>query len=144
MSDSEIIALYTERSESAIEETAKQYAAYCTTIAMNILHSCEDAEECVNDAYLAVWNAIPPECPQKFSAYIGRIVRNLSLDRYEKRNAQKRGGSGADLLLSELGDCIPTVLTVERQADSNELSRVIDDFLANLAKEKAAYFLCRY
>ena len=92
MNDAAIIDLYWARSESAVSETAKRYGAYCAAIAMNILQNREDAEECVNDAYLKAWNSIPPQRPAALASFLGRITRNLSLDRYKARKAQKRIG----------------------------------------------------
>ncbi|MCL1866016.1 MAG: sigma-70 family RNA polymerase sigma factor [Oscillospiraceae bacterium] len=147
MSDNEIIGLYLDRAESAITATAKQYGAYCTAIAMNILHNKEDADECVNDAYMKLWNSIPPERPEKFSAYIGKIARNLSIMKYKKLSAQKRGGSGTDILLSELDSCVPTAATaanVENKAEMNELVGAINDFLSAIKKEDRLFFVSRY
>jgi len=112
MNDTEILDLYWARSESAISETAQQYGSYCASIAINILRNKEDAEECVNDAYLKAWNAIPPQRPTVLSSFLGRITRNLSFDKYKARKAQKRGGDETALLLSELEDCIPAARTV--------------------------------
>jgi RNA polymerase sigma-70 factor (ECF subfamily) len=144
MTDVQILDLYETRSESAIAETANRYGSYCTAIAMNILHNTQDAEEAVNDAYLAAWNAIPPEQPRIFAAFLGRITRNISLDRYKAQKAQKRGGNETDLLLSELEACIPSARSVENEVDENELSKTIDSFLASIGEDDAAYFFCRY
>jgi RNA polymerase sigma-70 factor (ECF subfamily) len=147
MTDHEIIALYLSRTESAINETAAHYGNYCSAIAVNILHDTHDAEECVNDAYLSVWNSIPPEKPVKFSSFLGRIVRNIALDRYKARNAKKRGGgenSPTMLLLSELELCIPDSRNVEDEADLNELARIIDSFLAEIKQDDRFYFVRRY
>jgi RNA polymerase sigma-70 factor (ECF subfamily) len=144
MTDTQIVDLYLSRSESAIGETAKQYGAYCASIAMNILHNKEDADECVNDAYLKLWNTIPPERPRTFSTYIGRITRNLSLNRYKSKTAGKRGGGDTALLSSELQDCIPDSRQVEDVADNNELSKAIDDFLSTLKENNMVYFIRRY
>jgi RNA polymerase sigma-70 factor (ECF subfamily) len=144
MNDMEIINLYIERSENAISETASQYGGYCAAIAMNILHNREDADECVNDTYLNLWNTIPPEHPKVFSTFIGAITRNLSLDRYRKSKSKKRGGSYKALLLSELEDCIPSSDNVEEAVDAKELTASIDTFLDTLKKDDMAYFVCRY
>ncbi|MDR0197178.1 MAG: sigma-70 family RNA polymerase sigma factor [Oscillospiraceae bacterium] len=144
MTDSEILDLYFARSESAIEETSKKYGSYCSTIAMNILQNREDSEECVNDALLNAWNSIPPRKPQVFSSFLGRITRNISLDRYKSRNAKKRGEGNIDALLSELELCVPSNFNVDTVADGNELTRIINKFLESTDEESAAYFLCRY
>jgi len=144
MTDAEILELYLARSESAIDETAKQYGAYCTKIALNILHNNEDAEECVNDTYLSAWNSIPPQKPAVFSSFIGRITRNLSLDRYRKQKAQKRGGSIVPLLLGELEDCVPSGGSVEGEADARALENAVDIFLSGVGKTDRLYFVRRY
>ena len=89
MEDLQIIALYWERSEQAIEETAQKFGRFCDKIAWNILRNREDAAECVNDTYQAAWSAIPPQRPQKLTAFLGRITRNLALDRCDRRKAQR-------------------------------------------------------
>ena len=107
MDDSQIIALYWERSESAISETAEKYGRYCHYIAYNILNSDPDAEECVNDTYLNVWNSIPPHKPNRLSTFLGKITRNLALNRFEKMSAVKRSSPQADGVFHELRECIP-------------------------------------
>ena len=92
MDDKQILDLYWERSEAAISETSKKYGKYCRYIAFNILHNDEDSEECVNDTYLRAWNSIPPNRPSVLKTFLGKITRNLSLDRYELLNAKKRNG----------------------------------------------------
>ena len=111
MEDSSIIELYWQRQERAIQETAQKYGTFLRNLAWNILHSHDDAEECVNDTYLRAWNAIPPTRPSALKVWLGRITRNLSLDRWRKR----AGGHGADILLGELDDCIPSPHGVEKR-----------------------------
>jgi RNA polymerase sigma-70 factor (ECF subfamily) len=144
LTDSEIIDLYLKRSENAINETAKQYGSYCQAIAMNILHNKEDSEEVVNDTYMSLWNQIPPELPKIFSAYIGKITRNLSLKKYQTRKAQKRGGDESVLLFSELDMCIPSDCSVENEIDSRNLAQEIDNFLNSIKKNDRNYFVNRY
>lgn len=144
LTDREIIELYLTRDESAIAATAQHYGSYCTSIAMNILRNREDAEECVNEAFLKVWNSIPPQQPRVFSSFLGRITRNLSLDYYKAQSAQKRGGGQTEQLLSELEKVIPSSADVEAQVDGAELSRAIDGFLCSIKREEAAYFIRRY
>jgi len=143
MTDMEIVNLYTQRAESAINETQKQYGGYCTAIAMNILGNRMDAEECVNDTYMKLWNTIPPESPRVLSTFIGSITRNLSLDRYRKAKTQKRSTDKA-ILLSELEEVIPLSSTLEQEIDANELTHTINQFLDTLKKDEMAYFVCRY
>lgn len=144
MTDTQIIDLYLARSENAITETSKQYGAYCSAIAMNILQNREDSEECVNDAFLKVWNTIPPERPAKFLAFLGRIVRNLSLNKYESRKAAKRGSNEIPLLLSELEGCIPSDSRVEKQVEDSELIRIIEEFLSSIKRDDEIFFIRRY
>jgi len=144
LTDSEIIDLYLKRSENAINETAKRYGSYCQAIAMNILHNQEDSEEVVNDTFLKLWNSIPPEQPDPFSTYIGRITRNLSIKKYQARTAQKRGGNETVLLLSELDLCLPSNFNIENAVDINTLSREISSFLSTIKREDKVFFVGRY
>ena len=142
MTDEQIIRLYFDRDQAAIAETDRKYGSYCYSIASNLLGR-EDSEECVNDTYHAAWTHIPPEVPQSLKAFLGRIVRNLSISRFRRSHAQKRS-SGTDVLLSELEDCLPTPQTVETEADSRELSRLISSWLATLSGDDRALFVLRY
>ena len=105
MEDTHIVQMYWDRNETAISESAVKYGTYCTSIAQNILQNPADAEECVNDTWLHAWNAMPPQRPAILSAFLGRITRNLALNRCKAANAQKRQGSAFALLLDELDDC---------------------------------------
>ena len=142
MTDEQIIRLYFDRDQAAIAETDRKYGSYCYSIASNLLGH-EDSEGCVNDTYHAAWTHIPPEVPQSLKAFLGRIVRNLSISRFRRSHAQKRS-SGTDVLLSELEDCLPTPQTVETEADSRELSRLISSWLATLSGDDRALFVLRY
>jgi len=143
MDDLEIIELYWERNEEAISETENKYGRLLYKISFNILSNNEDGKECVNDTYIKAWNSIPPERPRSFTAYLGRIARNLSIDYWNKNRAQKRY-SGGDILLSELEDCIPSVNTIWREIESKTLSRIISDWLNTLPKEDRILFVRRY
>ena len=144
MEDEKIIELYFARSEAAITETSAKYGAFFHRISRNILTSEQDAEECVNDTYLKAWNSIPPKHPERLPAYLGRIVRNLSLNRWNKLNAAKRGAGEVPLALDELEECIPAAETVQREADRKELSGALNRFLRELGEEKRNVFLRRY
>lgn len=144
MEDSDILRLYGERNERAIEETSVKYGRYCGKIAMNILHSREDAEECVNDTYLHAWNAIPPKMPQILSAFLGRITRNLSFNRYKSLHADKRGGGEMELILDEIAEIVSDGESAEDEMMRQELSKEIDGFLASLSEEKRGMFIRRY
>ena len=142
MTDEQILQLYFDRDQSAIAETDRKYGSYCYASAANLLGR-EDSEECVNDTYHAAWTHIPPEIPQSLKAFLGRIVRNLSISRFRRTHARKRS-SGTDVLLSELEDCLPDAHTVEAEADSRELSRLISSWLASLSGDDRALFVLRY
>ncbi len=144
MEDREIVELYWKRNADAVKETASKYGGYCKTIARNILGSNEDAEECVNDTYLHAWNSIPPHRPKVFSAYLGKITRNLSFDRFKRRRAEKRGGGELALVLEELGECVSGSDSVEQEVEKKELVGAIERFLGTLSPQKRTMFLCRY
>jgi RNA polymerase sigma-70 factor (ECF subfamily) len=143
MDDQQIVDLYWKRDESAIAETQKKYGKYCHTIAYAILHSHEDAEECVNDTYLRAWGAIPPAKPGRLSTFLGKITRNLSLDRYEKNTAQKRSGP-VELVLDELSECIPDADSALDPIDMIALGDAINAFLEGLPQKTRQIFLRRY
>ncbi len=144
MEDSAIVELYWAREEQALVETEGKYGGYCRTIACHILNNREDAEECVNDTYLRAWNAMPPQRPTLLGAFLGRITRNLSLDRYKIGRAEKRGGGQLPLALEELGDCAGTANQLEERLEAAELGRMIDQFLRTLPEKDCCMFLRRY
>ena len=144
MKDHEIIELYWARNERAIAATAETYGGYCHAIAYNILHSREDAEECANDTYLSAWNSIPPQRPNRLSAYLGKITRNIALNRYKRYTAEKRGHGEVELVLSELEACIPAETSVERAIEEKELVAAINRFLYAQPKQNRSIFVRRY
>lgn len=144
MEDNAIIALFWAREERALEETAHKYGSYCRSIAYNILCNREDTEECVNDTWLRAWNAMPPQRPGILSSFLGKITRNLSLDRFKLSHAGKRGGGQLPLALEELGDCVSGGESVEEQLAMKELSRLLDHFLRDLPERECCIFLRRY
>ena len=143
MEDDQIIALYWHRDEQAIAETAGKYGAFCYGIAKNILSIDEDAEECVNDTWHRAWNAIPPQRPARLRAWLGRVVRNIALNLWDRNHTQKRY-AGMTELLSELEDCIPASETVEQKIAEKELTELIDRWLRSLDREDRALFVRRY
>jgi len=143
MEDERIIQLFWERKEDAIEELNQKYGAICTKVAHNILNNHQDAEECVNDAYLGAWNSIPPERPNPLRTYICRIVRNLAIKKYHANRAKKRDSS-YDVALEELESCIPATGSVEEVWNAKEVARNIDDFLEHLDSENRILFVRRY
>ncbi len=144
MTDESIIKLYFDRDTQAISCTRSKYGAFLLNISKNIIGSFEDAEECENDTYLAAWNTIPPQNPRVFSAFLGRIIRNLSLKRLRSKFAQKRGGGEGELSLDELEHCIPDNRYFSEALDEIELSRYIDKFLSTLSVTERKVFVCRY
>ena len=143
MEDEQIVKLYLQRNEKALEEAQRKYGAYCFNIARNILTIWEDAEECVNDAYLGVWNTIPPNNPNPLLAYVCRIVRNLSIAKYHKNTALKRN-SIYDAALDELEECLASERNVEEEISAKELSCLIDHFLDTLNQGNRVLFVRRY
>ena len=143
MNDSKIIDLFFERSEQAIVELADLYGNQAMHIAENVLHNAHDAEECVNDAYLSVWNNIPPNRPSHLQAYLYKIVKNIALNRFDYNTSKKRN-SNFDIALDELQDCIPAYKTVETEVMEHELRDAINAFLGTLSKEDRISFVARY
>lgn len=141
MNDNVIIGLYQDRDENAIVQTAKKYGSYCKKIALNILGNDEDAEECVNTAYLKVWERIPPEKPNVFYAFLAKITRNTAIDTYRRNNRQKRGTA---LIFEELKECISDKETPERTAENREVLRAVNEFLGRLPKKNRKLFVSRY
>lgn len=144
MDDHSIIQLYWDRNDQAIQATSQQYGHYCKSIARNILNNEEDAEECVNDTYLSAWNAMPHHWPQHLAAFLGRITRNLSFNKYKHNHAEKRGGGEIALVLNELTDCVSDADDVEGAIDRQELVRAINAFVKSLPAHKRNLFVRRY
>lgn len=144
MDDAKIVQLYWDRNEQAIPATADKYGNYCASIARNILGNKEDAEECVNDTYLNAWNSMPPHRPGILSAFLGKITRNLSFNRYRYNTADKRGGGELPAVLDELSDLVSGKDDVEQALDQKELTKAIDTFLDGLSPEKRSIFISRY
>lgn len=144
MEDEKILELYHERNETAITETKAKYGNYCYAIAYRILNIAEDAEECENDTYLKAWNTIPPKKPNPFAPYLATITRNLSIDKWRKRSAQKRGNSDVCVSMEELEECIPSGKTIEDELETKELAKKISQFLRNLPEAECNVFLNRY
>lgn len=142
MEDREIVELFWARAESAITETVKKYGGYCRTIAMNILHSHEDAEECLSDTWLGAWNAMPPQRPATLPPLLGRIARNAALDIWRRQNAAKRN-AGFDLALDELGECVGGA-PLEDELESKRLGEAVAAFLDGLSPQQRRVFLRRY
>lgn len=141
--DEKIIELFFLRSEQAIRELDIKYGKVCHRISYNIVNSRQDAEECVNDAYLGAWNAIPPAKPNPLQAYICKIVRNISLKVYYRNEAAKRN-SVYEIAMQELEDCLSGPNTVEAEIEAGELAGIIESFLETLTVENRVIFMRRY
>lgn len=142
MDDTGIIDLYWARDEQALTETERKYGPYCRSISYQIVKNRQDAEECVNDAYVRAWNAMPPQRPFALGAFLAKIVRNLSLSHYRKTRTKRRGGGMVPLLLEELGDV--TADGPEQLLEAAELSRLLDRFLRSLPQKECCIFMRRY
>ncbi|MCD8066106.1 MAG: RNA polymerase sigma factor [Oscillospiraceae bacterium] len=141
--DERIIELFFARSEQGIRELDLKYGGACRALAVNILGNVQDAEECVNDVYLGVWNAVPPTRPNPLLTYVCKIVRNVSLKLYYKNSAAKRSGRYT-VAMEEISEYISDPNTVERELDAKELARIIEKFLDTLTSENRVIFLRRY
>ena len=143
LEDAAIISLYWRRDAQAIPATAEKYGSYCTAVARNILRDQRDAEECVNDTYLAVWNAIPPQKPDPLRTFVCKIARNLAAAKYHANTAKKRN-SRYDAALDELEGCLAAGGSVEEAYDAKELSEAINAFLSSLSYTDRFLFVRRY
>ncbi len=144
MEDEKIIELFWNRSQTALLEVQAKYGRYCRKIAGNILGSREDAEECINDAYLALWQSIPPKRPPNLFAYLVSITRNKCFSLLHSRKAQKRGGGEYTLALEELSELLPSAVSVEGACEAKELAGEINAFIAALSYDDRMIFLGRY
>lgn len=144
MEDTAIIALYFERNEQAVTETAAKYGKYCLTIAQNILANLQDSEECVNDTWLKTWNSIPPQKPFCLRAWLSSITRNLALNRFNARRTAKRASDNCTLALEELSECIASTSDTETDYQQKELSQSLSRFLEALDDRARDIFLGRY
>lgn len=145
MEDTAIIGLYWAREERAISASDEKYGNLCRNLSQSILDSREDAEECVNDTWKRAWDTMPPQRPRSLRAYLVKITRNLSIDRWRAKRAEKRGG-GTDVLLEELEDCLPLSASpsAEELTEARETVRVIDRWLSRLPPADRVAFLRRY
>lgn len=144
MRDDQIIELYWQRKEAAIEETDQKYGRYLTTIAYNILNDEEDSKESVNDTYMNAWNSMPPNRPNVLSAYLAKITRSVSIDAFRKKHRGKRVPSEYITSLSELSDCVTDGQNVEQEIDMKQLAATINNFVRSLPAEARHLFIGRY
>ena len=136
LTDAEIIDLYFSRDEAALEHTAKNYGAYCTSVARNILNDPSDAEECVNDTYLRAWHSIPPQRPTVLRLFLGKITRNLAIDKYRANKSRHRE---LEVALEEIAEFLPA-----KEEDDGNLPVLLADFLSTLPAEERDLFVLRY
>lgn len=141
--DEKIIDLFFARSEQAIRELDNKYGKICHKLSYNIVNNWQDAEECINDAYLGAWNAIPPTHPDPLLSFILKIVRNISLKIYWRKKAAKRSGHYT-IALEEIENYIAYQKTVEDEIDARELAHIIEEFLDTLSLENRVIFIHRY
>lgn len=142
MDDKRIVELYFERSEDAIKETAKKYGRYCRYIAMRVLGNEQDTEEVENDTYLKLWQSIPPKKPDPLKPYVGRVARNIALNRYDGKNAQKR--CEHTVALEELSECLPDESGENELGESLALRAALNSFLGSLEAKTRIVFMQRY
>ena len=144
MDDKQIVALYFDRNEQAIMETEIKYGRYCYAIANGVLSVHEDAEESINDTWIAAWNSMPPHKPSILSAFLGKITRRIAIDKWCHRTADKRGGGEIPMVLDELKGCIAHESDVENAFENKRLEEVINQFVHKLPNKDQKVFLCRY
>jgi len=143
MEDKQIIDLFWQRSEQAIEALEAQYGGVIRNTAGKFLDDRQDVEECANDTCLGVWNSIPPQRPDPLISYVCRIARNIAVSRFHANRAEKRF-SHYDLALDELQDCLPSRFDLETELEARELTRALDRFLETLSREDRVLFVRRY
>lgn len=143
MEDGQIVGLFWARSEEALRAVDETYGGLCRSLALNILNDRQDAEECVNDAYLGLWRAIPPARPAPLRAYLCRVVRNIALNAYYKKRAARRSAAGC-VPFEELEDCLAGADEAVQALETKELARCIERFLDTLNQEDRVIFLRRY
>ncbi len=142
MEDYQIVDLYWARSETAISETERKYGRMLNSISFSLLSSAEDAEECVNDTYVAAWQSMPEERPVYLGAFLSKIIRRISISRFRASRSIKRGGAAE--LVEELSECIPSDSTVESEYENGRLTEALNRFLAGLDTRKRVIFVRRY
>lgn len=144
MEDQQIVELYWQRDQGAIDQTQRKYGNYLTKVAYNILCNLDDSQESVNDTYLSAWNAMPPHRPQALCAFLSKITRRISIDLLRRKHSAKRGGGEYEISLSELSQCLPGGNTTEEEAGGRALARSIEVFLRGLSESARNVFIGRY
>ena len=144
MDDAAIVSLFWQRDERALAETEQKYGSYCRHIARSILADEQDAEESVNDAWLAAWQSIPPQRPGRLGTYLGKLTRNLSISRLRSLSAQKRGGGEPALALEELAECLPGTSDPQQELEARDLGRLLNGFVGSRPRRERDVFVARY
>lgn len=144
MNDRQIVEMYWSRDEKAVNETAKKYGSYCYTIAFGILHNQEDSKESVNDTYMSAWNSMPPNKPKILKTFLGKITRRISIDRWRRKTAQKRGEGERPEVLGELSECIAENGNPVNEIEKKLLNETVNDFIKGLKDTEQKVFMCRY
>lgn len=144
MRDTEIVDLYWERNESAIDQTRMRYEGYCDEISWRILENREDVQECLNDTWLQTWNSIPSNRPLSLKSYVGRITRNLSLNRFKKETRKKRGGNETEAVYEELAEFLGQEDTVARNLEKRQFLDFLTDYLNSVSKRDREIFVLRF
>ena len=142
--DSRIIAMLEQRDEQALTVIREQFGAMCYQVAYRITGSREDAEECVNDTLMAVWNSIPPQKPDRLAPYLASLASRRAINRYKQMHSEKRGGTQFTSALDELAEIIPSAENVERQVERRELTDALTKWLRTLSPEHRRIFMQRY
>lgn len=144
MQDQAIIEMFHSRDPDAVRAVAEKYDAYCAKIAGNILSDPQDIEECINDAYLQLWQSIPPHTPENLATYLGKLLRNIAFNRSRANQAQKRGAGNIPLVLDELAEVVSGGDTVESAMTAKEMAEAINAFLGKLPPWKRYVMVRRY
>ncbi len=144
VTDDQIVALYCQRDESAIVQTDLKYGGMLYTIAYNILYDAEDCEECKNDTYFGIWNAIPPSRPTVFSAFISKIMRNIAMARYRDKTRQKRIPSEYTISMEELQNIFSNTKNPEEEYEAKEVGKIISEYVEDLPERQRFIFMERF
>lgn len=144
LDDDRLLELFRNRDERALSAVTEKYGRYCSSVAYGILKNREDAEECVNDAYLKLWESIPPNCPDNLKAYAARVTKNLALNLLKNDRTEKRGGGELAMVFEELSECVAGTDNVEKTVLEKELIEAVNKFLKTLPQKKRDIFVLRY
>lgn len=144
MDDEVIISLFFSRNETALSELSKKYGRYFVNVAQKILCNREDADSCVNDAYLKTWDTIPPAKPNVLKAFVGKIVKCVAMSMLRANYAGKRGGGEMPLVLEELSECVSDNSSIEDESEKKQLIEEINKFLWSCSEYNRRAFVLRY